>query len=69
MNLIELIPQKLKENFPDVDFDISDYKDELTIKFDKKNVVRVCKSLKEDDDLQFNYCSDVTVLDGSEDFS
>lgn len=63
MNLIELVPQKLKENFPDVDFNISDYKNELIIKFDKKNVVRVCKSLKEDDDLQFNYCSDVTAVD------
>jgi len=63
MNLKELVPQKLKEKFPDITFHISDYKDELTIKFDKKNVVDVCKYLKEDDDLQFYYCSDVTAVD------
>jgi len=34
-----LIPQKLKEKFPSVEFDVSDYRDELTIKFDKKNIV------------------------------
>jgi NADH-quinone oxidoreductase subunit C len=63
MNLKELIPQKLKDKFPDIGFDISDYKDELTIKFAKKNVVSICKYLKEDGDLQFNYCSDVTAVD------
>jgi NADH-quinone oxidoreductase subunit C len=63
MNLKELIPQKLKENFSDIDFDVSDYKDELTIKLDKKRIVDVCRFLKEDRDLQFNYCSDVTAVD------
>jgi NADH-quinone oxidoreductase subunit C len=63
MDLKELIPQKLKENFPDIEFEISDYKEELTIKLDKKRIVDVCKFLKEDPDLQFNYCSDVTAVD------
>ncbi len=63
MDLKELIPQKLKENFPDIEFEISDYKEELTIKLDKKRIVEVCKFLKEDPDLQFNYCSDVTAVD------
>jgi NADH-quinone oxidoreductase subunit C len=63
MDLKELIPQKLKENFPDIEFEISDYKEELTIKLDKKRIVDVCKFLKEDPDFQFNYCSDVTAVD------
>ena len=63
MDLKELIPQKLKENFPDIEFEISDYKEELTINLDKKRIVDVCKFLKEDPDLQFNYCSDVTAVD------
>jgi NADH-quinone oxidoreductase subunit C len=63
MDLKELIPQKLKENFPDVNFEISDYKDELTIKLNKKRIVDVCKFIKEDPDLQFNYCTDVTAVD------
>jgi NADH-quinone oxidoreductase subunit C len=63
MNLKELIPQKLKENFPESKFDVSEYKNELSIKIDKKDVVNVCKFLKEDEDLQFIYCSDVTSVD------
>jgi NADH-quinone oxidoreductase subunit C len=63
MGLKEIIPQKLKANFPSVDFEVSDYKDELTIKFDKKNVVEVSKFLKTDPELQFLLCSDVTAVD------
>ena len=63
MDLKELVPQKLKENFSDIEFEISDYRDELTIKLDKKRIVDVCKFLKEDPDLQFSYCSDVTAVD------
>jgi NADH-quinone oxidoreductase subunit C len=63
MDLKDLIPQKLKSNFPSVDFELSDYRGELTIKFDKKNVVEVCKFLKTDPELQFVICSDVTAVD------
>jgi NADH-quinone oxidoreductase subunit C len=63
MNLKELIPQKLKEKFPSVDFEVSDYKDELTIKFDKKFIVGVCRFLKSDPELEFILCSDVTAVD------
>ena len=63
MDLKSLIPQKLKEKFPSVNFEVSDYIDELTIKFDKKLVVEVCKFLKTDSELEFNWCSDVTAID------
>ena len=63
MELKELVPQILKEKFSDIEFEIVHYKDELTIKFDKKRIVDVCKLLKEDPDLQFMYCSDVTAID------
>lgn len=63
MDLKELIPQKLKTSFPSVDFEVSDYKDELTIKFDKKKVVEICRFLKNDSELQFLLCSDVTAVD------
>lgn len=63
MDLKSLIPQKLKEKFPLVDFDVSDYKGELTVKFDKKYVVEVCKFLKTEPDLEFNLCSDITAID------
>lgn len=63
MNLKELVPLKLKENFPLVEVEITDYKDELTIKLDKKFVVDICKFLKADPDLQFILCSDITAVD------
>ena len=63
MNLKELIPQRLKEKFPSMDFEVSDYKDELTMKFDKKFIVEVCRFLKFDSGLEFKLCSDVTAVD------
>ena len=46
MDLKELIPQKLKEKFPSVEFEMTEYRDELTIKFDKKFIVEICSFLK-----------------------
>jgi NADH-quinone oxidoreductase subunit C len=63
MDLKELISQKLKANFPSEDFEVSDYKDELTIKFDKKNIVEICSFLKQDTDLQFLMSTDITAVD------
>ena len=63
MDLKTLIPQKLKEKFSSVDFEVLDYRDELTIKFDKKNIVEVCSFLKSDPELEFMMCSDITAID------
>lgn len=63
MDLKTLISQKLKEKFPSIEFEVSDYRDELTIKFDKKNIVEVCSFLKSDSELEFLWCSDVTAVD------
>ena len=63
MDLKELIPQKLKEKFPSVEFELTEYRDVLTIKFDKKFIVEVCSFLKSNPDLEFSWCSDVTAID------
>ena len=63
MDLKTLIPKKLKEKFPSTEFEVSDYRDELTIKFDKKNIVEVCSFLKSESELEFSWCSDVTAVD------
>jgi len=63
MDFKTLVPQKLKEKFPEIDFEISDYRDELTVKFDKKFIVKVCEFLKSDSELLFNYCTDITAVD------
>jgi NADH-quinone oxidoreductase subunit C len=63
MDLKELIIQKLKENFPEVQFDINNYREQLSLSFDKTYIVQVSKFLKEDPDLQFKLCEDVTAID------
>ncbi|MDH3269038.1 MAG: NADH-quinone oxidoreductase subunit C [Ignavibacteria bacterium] len=63
MDLKTLIPQKLKEKFLSIEFDVSVYRDELTIKFAKKNIVEVCAYLKSDPELEFTLCSDITAVD------
>ena len=54
---------KLKEKFPKYNFETADFRNELTVKLDKKNIIKVCQFLKEDDDLQFKLCEDVTAVD------
>jgi len=63
MDLKTLIPQKLKEKFPSTEIEVSDYRNELTIKFDKKNIVDLCFFLKSDAELEFVWCSDITAID------
>ncbi len=59
----ELIEQKLKERFSGENIVFTEYRDELTISFDKKNVVELCRFLKDDDELQFKLCEDITAID------
>ena len=62
-SLNELIKQKLKDNFGEVNFEFSEFRDELTVSFDKKNIYEVCRFLKNDEELQFKLCEDVTAID------
>ena len=63
MDIKELVPQKLKEKFNEIDFELSEYLDELTIKLPKKHVVKVCEFLKKDSDMEFLLCQDITAID------
>ncbi len=63
MELKDLIIQKLNDKFKDIKLEVVEYRNELTILFDKQNVVDVCKFLKDDDDLQFRLCEDITAID------
>ncbi|GMU94751.1 MULTISPECIES: NADH-quinone oxidoreductase subunit C [Ignavibacterium] len=63
MELKELIQQKLNSAFPEANPEFSEYKNEFCVKLDKKFIVPVCKLLKEDSDLQFNLCEDITAVD------
>ena len=59
----ELVPQKLKEQFNEIDFELSEYLDELTIKLPKEHIVKVCEFLKKDSNLEFLLCLDITAID------
>ncbi len=63
MDFKELISKKLSEKFPEIKFDISDYKDQVAVTFDKQHIVAVADFLKNDDELQFKLCEDVTAVD------
>lgn len=57
------IINKLKSLGEDIVKDISDFRDELTITIDAARVVDAGKLLKEDTELEFTFCEDVTAID------
>ncbi|MEO8232019.1 MAG: NADH-quinone oxidoreductase subunit C [Ignavibacteriota bacterium] len=63
MELKELISQKLKSNFVNTEFEFSEFRDELSVKFDKRFINPICKFLKEDTELEFLLCEDITAVD------
>ena len=63
MDIKDLVPQKLNEQFNEIDFELSEYLDELTIKLPKEHIVKVCEFLKKDSDLEFLLCQDITAID------
>jgi NADH-quinone oxidoreductase subunit C len=63
MEIKELVSQKLKQQFNETDFEISEYLDELTIKLPKDQIVKVCEFLKKDSELEFLLCQDITAID------
>lgn len=65
MELQELIIQKLQKNFPDSFISSNVYMGDLSVKVDKKDIVKICTFLKEDSELLFVLCEDVTAIDWS----
>jgi NADH-quinone oxidoreductase subunit C len=63
MNTKELIIEKVKEKFGESIEEISDFRDDLSITIKKDQIVNLGKFLKEDPDLQFIMCKDVTAID------
>src|SRR5690606_7370249 len=48
---------------PRLSFETVEYKGELTLIIPKEEILEVCRFLKNDPDLQFNLCEDVTAID------
>ena len=59
----EIILNRLNANLPNLQKEFSEYKDELTLQIPKSDIVEVCKILKNDSELSFNHCQDVTAID------
>lgn len=63
MELKEFFSQKLKEKFPEAGLEFSEYQSEFSVKLNKKFITQVCKFLKEDPELEFLLCEDITAVD------
>jgi len=61
----ELLNNKLKDQFPELDFEISKFRDELTLTLPKNNIIEVCKFLKAEQELEYSLCVDITAIDWS----
>lgn len=59
----ETILARLKASLPNIQIETSEYKDELTLQVQKKDIVEVCKVLKEDAELRFLLSEDITAVD------
>lgn len=63
MEMKETIVEKLKKNFGDTVQDVTDFRNDLSITIASNKIVDVAKFLKEDPELEFVMCKDVTAID------
>ena len=63
MEFKESLLQKIKDSLPKFEFTSSESIEELTFSFNKKDILKVCQLLKNDTDLSFNLCEDITAID------
>lgn len=63
MNLKELISSKVKEKFGAALEEVSDFRDDICLTIKSDQIVSLGKFLKEDPDLQFVMCKDITAID------
>lgn len=59
----EKILTKLKDKFASSIIEFSDFRGDLSITIDGKFIAEIAKYLKEDSELDFNLCEDVTAID------
>lgn len=58
-----LTVRKLREGFPDAILSTKSFRNETTIVVTSSEIVRVCRYLKEDPDLRYDFLSDLTAVD------
>jgi NADH-quinone oxidoreductase subunit C len=55
--------EKLQQQFPELFFEVRRFRDEVTVYVPREHIVAVCRFLKEDAELHYNYLSDLTGND------
>ena len=65
MELQDLIVNKLQKNFSESFINSNVHMGDLSVKVNKKDIVKICSFLKEDSELEFHFCEDVTAIDWS----
>lgn len=63
MEIKEKLETLLAEKFPGTDFELTEFRGEVTLKFNKSLVVPVCEFLRDNGELAFDQCVDVTAVD------
>ncbi|MGE5402425.1 MAG: NADH-quinone oxidoreductase subunit C [Ignavibacteriales bacterium] len=63
MELKEIIIEKINTGFTDALQEISEFRGDLALNIKPEQIVPVCRLLKEDPDLDFAMCEDVTAID------
>ncbi|MEI7812059.1 MAG: NADH-quinone oxidoreductase subunit C [Ignavibacteria bacterium] len=63
MEFKELIVEKIRSAFNGALSGVNEYRGDLSLTVDSGKIAAICKFLKEDSELNFNMCEDVTAID------
>lgn len=63
MNLDELVVEKIKTAVPDAVEEVADFREERTLFIKKDQLKDVCLLLRDDEELQYNFLSDICADD------
>jgi NADH-quinone oxidoreductase subunit C len=63
MELKEIIIEKLNGSFENAVLNVSEFRGDLSINVTGSKITAICKFLKEDTDLSFDVCKDITAID------
>ncbi len=63
MDLKELVSGKFKERFASDVVEVTDFRGDVSVEVKPEKLLEICKFVKEDSDLDFQQCVDVTAID------
>ncbi|MGE5365593.1 MAG: NADH-quinone oxidoreductase subunit C [Bacteroidota bacterium] len=63
MQIKELTIEKIRNAMPGAVLEVSDFRDELTLTVGYDTVTGICRLIRDDSELQFGFCEDVTAID------